>query len=81
MRDHQDINVRFFGAHTLTIKINRDWNTLPEEHWVPLKDALLNWLAESAARAYPANGTSTPGERIVTRKLAVAVRPRRAYYC
>jgi len=29
----QDANVRFFGAHTLTVKISRDWNTLPEEHW------------------------------------------------
>jgi hypothetical protein len=70
----QDANVRFFGAHTLTVKISRDWNTLPEEHWSGLKEAILGWLCESARAAYPPPGApSTAGERVVFRKLAVAV--------
>lgn len=71
----QDANVRFFGAHTLTVKISRDWPTLPEEHWTGLKEAMLGWLAESARSAYPpAGAASVTGERVVFRKLAVAVR-------
>lgn len=70
----QDVNVRFFGAHTITIKIARDWQTLPEDHWVPLKEALLGWLSTSAPLAYPpATQQAKPGERIVLRKLASAV--------
>ncbi|KAK9900916.1 ARM repeat-containing protein [Cystobasidium minutum MCA 4210] len=69
-----DPNVRFFGAHTLTVKISRDWHTLPEEHWSGLKEAMLGWLSESARSAYPpAGNTSVAGERVVFRKLAVAV--------
>jgi len=70
----KDINVRFFGAHTLTVKISRDWDTLPKDHWNGLKDAMLGWLCESARQAYPLPGSpSVAGERIVLRKLAVAI--------
>ena len=70
----QDTNLRFFGAHTLTVKISRDWTALDEEHWLPLRDALLGWLTETARLAYPLLGQpGASGERIVLRKLAVAV--------
>lgn len=67
--------MRFFGAHTLKVKLSRDWETLEHAHWAGLKEALLAWLGESARLAYPAasDAQSVPGERIVLRKLAAAV--------
>jgi len=38
------VNSQFFGAHTLQIKIARDWATLPEENITALRDELFNWI-------------------------------------
>ncbi|KAL8692278.1 MAG: hypothetical protein Q9218_002671 [Villophora microphyllina] len=40
-----DVNVRFFGALTFTIKINSDWDSLKEEDTGPILTRLLQWLA------------------------------------
>ncbi|KAL9579114.1 MAG: hypothetical protein Q9203_006837 [Teloschistes exilis] len=40
-----DMNVRFFGALTFTIKINSDWDSLKEGDTGPVLTRLLQWLA------------------------------------
>ncbi|BGP50005.1 hypothetical protein JCM10450v2_005910 [Rhodotorula kratochvilovae] len=84
---HPDASVRFFAAATLQQKLTRQWDSLPgldaalaEDDGLAgdvqgLKDSLLQWLARSAAAAYPsqaAGAQPTPGERPVLRKLAAA---------
>ncbi|KAJ1961923.1 hypothetical protein GGI12_002966 [Dipsacomyces acuminosporus] len=41
-----NINCRFFGAHTLQVKIARDWNTLDEERQSALRPELIRLVAE-----------------------------------
>ncbi|PLW53486.1 hypothetical protein PCANC_05957 [Puccinia coronata f. sp. avenae] len=65
----QDTNARFIAAHTLAVKISRDWNSFPVEQSLNLKDRLLHWLQQSALRT----ASSIPGEKIVLRKLSVAI--------
>ncbi|GAA98552.1 hypothetical protein E5Q_05240 [Mixia osmundae IAM 14324] len=74
-----DAQSRFFGALTLSIKISRDFISLPEGHQEQLKQSLMEILYHSAPLAYPANHDATANslnaassERIVLRKLAVA---------
>ncbi|BGP56873.1 hypothetical protein JCM8202v2_004506 [Rhodotorula sphaerocarpa] len=80
-----DPSVRFFGAATLQHAISHSWHSLDSEDPNPkdlssrqvaaLKDSVLQWLATSAAAAYPAPGRAQPGtagEKPVLRKLAAA---------
>ncbi|KAI0369534.1 ARM repeat-containing protein [Pilatotrama ljubarskyi] len=61
---HPDPNVQFFGAHTIQVKIARDWHTVPSDAAVQLRDMLL----ELTGRAI------TSGQNKVTlRKLFVAI--------
>ncbi|GAA6053966.1 hypothetical protein JCM3770_004645 [Rhodotorula araucariae] len=84
---HPDASVRFFASSTLQQKLTRQWDSLPgldaalaEDDLagdvLGLKDSLLQWLARSAAAAYPspeAGLQPAAGERPVLRKLAAAV--------
>ena len=79
--EHSDPNVQFFGAHTIQVKITRDWSVLasnqvlrhlvlsrdsfPQDHAEELKMLVLNLTARSVAL-----GRS----KIMLRKLFVAVR-------
>ncbi|TNY21281.1 armadillo-type protein [Rhodotorula diobovata] len=85
---HPDASVRFFAASTLEHKLSRHWDSLPgldaalaqdglAGDLLGLKDSLLQWLAHSAAAAYPApraaaRAPPVQGERPVVRKLAAA---------
>ncbi|CAJ0845700.1 12261_t:CDS:10 [Entrophospora sp. SA101] len=40
----QSVNSRFFGAHTLQIKLSRDWNTLSPEKREWIHKILLGWI-------------------------------------
>ncbi|KAL1943353.1 hypothetical protein VTO73DRAFT_4428 [Trametes versicolor] len=61
---HPDPNVQFFGAHTVQVKIARDWESVPEDAAPQLRDMLL----ELTGRAI------TSGQSKVTlRKLFVAI--------
>ena len=56
----RDDKVRFFGALTFSIKINKDWNSLGDDNAPVLLDRLLSWLVRLVA------GGEGP---LVTRKL------------
>ncbi|KAK0477030.1 armadillo-type protein [Armillaria novae-zelandiae] len=45
--NHEDPNVQFFGAHTVQVKIARDWLYFPEDQAVPLRDLLTQLTAHS----------------------------------
>ncbi|KAK0494340.1 armadillo-type protein [Armillaria luteobubalina] len=45
--NHEDPNVQFFGAHTVQVKIARDWLSFPEDQAVPLRDLLTQLTAHS----------------------------------
>ncbi|CDO75722.1 hypothetical protein BN946_scf184493.g20 [Trametes cinnabarina] len=61
---HSDPNVQFFGAHTIQVKITRDWESFPQEAATQLRDLLL----ELTGRAI------VSGQNKVTlRKLFVAI--------
>ncbi|MBW0478513.1 hypothetical protein O181_018228 [Austropuccinia psidii MF-1] len=66
----KDSNVRFIAAQTLAVKISRDWSSLPQSEHLSLKGKLLYWLQASANRL---SSASVSGEKIVLRKLAVAI--------
>lgn len=69
--------MRFIAAHTLAVKISRDWDSLPKDQYLSLKDRLLHWLQQSSLRTISSSSrtqkTPVSGEKIVLRKLAVAV--------
>ncbi|KAI9625003.1 hypothetical protein H4Q26_016570 [Puccinia striiformis f. sp. tritici PST-130] len=65
----QNTNARFIAAHTLAVKISRDWTSFPADQSLTLKDRLLQWLQQSVIRTT----ASIPGEKIVLRKLSVAI--------
>ncbi|TGZ81094.1 ARM repeat-containing protein [Ascodesmis nigricans] len=44
-----DQNVQFMGALTFTIKLNSDWQTVPESEVTVLRDRLINWLVRLVA--------------------------------
>jgi hypothetical protein len=73
LQQESDPNLRFFAASTISVKISRDFDSLSTEDALPLKSSLLTWLVNSARLSYPQNAPATSSERIVTRKLAVAV--------
>ncbi|KZT19856.1 ARM repeat-containing protein [Neolentinus lepideus HHB14362 ss-1] len=39
--EHQDPNIEFFGAHTIQVKIARDWDQFPQHRAVELRDIVL----------------------------------------
>ncbi|KAK0237224.1 armadillo-type protein [Armillaria nabsnona] len=45
--NHEDPNVQFFGAHTIQVKIARDWLSFPEDQAIPLRDLLTQLTAHS----------------------------------
>ncbi|KAF9228193.1 ARM repeat-containing protein [Gyrodon lividus] len=62
--NYEDFNVQFFGAHTVQVKIARDWDTFPQENAPSLRDFLLELTLHSIA-----SGKS----KVILRKLFVAI--------
>ncbi|KIJ61703.1 hypothetical protein HYDPIDRAFT_115503 [Hydnomerulius pinastri MD-312] len=62
--NHEDFNVQFFGAHTVQVKVARDWDTFPQENAPSLRDLLLELTSHSIA-----SGRS----KVILRKLFVAI--------
>ncbi|KAG9308679.1 armadillo-type protein [Chiua virens] len=62
--NHEDVNVQFFGAHTVQVKIARDWDTFPPDNATSLRDLTLELTSHSIA-----SGKS----KIILRKLFVAI--------
>ncbi|KAI5272802.1 ARM repeat-containing protein [Aureobasidium subglaciale] len=44
MLDHEDTNIKFYGALTLQIKLNKDRNTLNDEAAIELRSRLIMWF-------------------------------------
>ncbi|KAJ3525251.1 hypothetical protein NM688_g8430 [Phlebia brevispora] len=61
---HSDPSVQFFGAHTVQVKIARDWSYFPQEHAPQLRDLLVNLTGQAMSA-----GTS----KVTVRKLFVAL--------
>ncbi|KAI0633121.1 ARM repeat-containing protein [Trametes polyzona] len=61
---HPDPNVQFFGAHTIQVKIARDWDSVPSDAVTQLRDMLL----ELTGRAI-----SSGQNKVILRKLFVAI--------
>ncbi|KAF9037788.1 ARM repeat-containing protein, partial [Hymenopellis radicata] len=62
--NHSDPNVQFFGAHTVQVKIARDWLSFPEEHHLALRDLLVQLTAYSI---------QTGHNNVILRKLFIAL--------
>ncbi|KAI0033743.1 armadillo-type protein [Vararia minispora EC-137] len=62
--EHSDQNVQFFGAHTIQVKIARDWDTFPQDQVGELKALILNLTARSIALGH---------SKATLRKLFVAL--------
>ncbi|KAH9912340.1 ARM repeat-containing protein [Epithele typhae] len=59
-----DPNVQFFGAHTLQVKIARDWDSVPEDAAEQLQDMVLQLTGRAV----------TSGQnKVILRKLFVAI--------
>ncbi|KAI0799725.1 ARM repeat-containing protein [Irpex lacteus] len=61
---HSDPNVQFFGAHTVQVKIARDWDLFPHEHDAQLRDLLVAITGHSIVSGY---------NKVILRKLFVAI--------
>ncbi|KAH9851222.1 ARM repeat-containing protein [Lenzites betulinus] len=61
---HPDTNVQFFGAHTIQVKIARDWDSVPDDASTQLRDVLLEVTGRSIT-----SGQS----KVILRKLFVAI--------
>ncbi|KAI0341153.1 ARM repeat-containing protein [Trametopsis cervina] len=61
---HSDPNVQFFGAHTVQVKIARDWDSFPHEHNAELRDLLVAITGHSMAAGF---------NKVILRKLFVAI--------
>ncbi|KAH7882096.1 armadillo-type protein, partial [Phlebopus sp. FC_14] len=62
--NHEDVNVQFFGAHTVQVKIARDWETFPQENASLLRDLLLELTSHSVLSGR---------NKVILRKLFVAI--------
>ncbi|KAI0714221.1 ARM repeat-containing protein [Cerioporus squamosus] len=62
--NNPDANVQFFGAHTLQVKIARDWDAFPADSAPQLRDMVL----ELTGRA-----VSSGQNKVILRKLFVAI--------
>ncbi|KAI9890239.1 MAG: hypothetical protein M1814_004401 [Vezdaea aestivalis] len=49
--DNEDEKVRFFGALTLTVKLNLDWQTLDEARSMEILNGLITWFIKLLARS------------------------------
>ncbi|KIP05962.1 hypothetical protein PHLGIDRAFT_36173 [Phlebiopsis gigantea 11061_1 CR5-6] len=70
--NHDDPNVQFFGAHTIQVKIARDWSTFPEENTLQLRDLLIDLSGRSMAAGR---------NKVVLRKLYVAMSSLAIHLC
>lgn len=61
---HDDVNVQFYGAHILGVKVVREWNSLGEDIQLPLRDTVLQLTATAIALQRP---------KMVLRKLYIAI--------
>ncbi|KAI9058664.1 ARM repeat-containing protein [Trametes sanguinea] len=61
---HSDPNVQFFGAHTIQVKITRDWDSFPQDAATQLRDLLLDLTGRAIV-----SGQS----KVILRKLFVAI--------
>ncbi|KAI0772392.1 ARM repeat-containing protein [Trametes elegans] len=61
---HSDPNVQFFGAHTIQVKIARDWDSVPEDAFLQLRDTLLDLTGRAI---------SSGQSKVILRKLFVAI--------
>ncbi|KAG6334626.1 hypothetical protein ID866_4467 [Astraeus odoratus] len=61
---HEDVNVQFFGAHTVQVKIARDWESFPPENAPFLRELLLELTSHSILSGK---------NRVILRKLFVAI--------
>ncbi|KIY73852.1 ARM repeat-containing protein [Cylindrobasidium torrendii FP15055 ss-10] len=62
--NHENPQVQFFGAHTIQVKIVRDWASFPENNVAALRDLLLQLTVHALV-------TGKLG--VITRKLFVAI--------
>ncbi|KAF8835272.1 ARM repeat-containing protein [Paxillus ammoniavirescens] len=62
--NHEDFNVQFFGAHTVQVKIARDWDTFPQDNAPSLRDFVLELTLHSIVSGK---------NKIILRKLFVAI--------
>lgn len=69
---HPDPNVQFFGAHTIQVKISRDWDTFPQESALQLREFLVDVTGR-----YMAAGST----KVILRKLYVAITSLAIHLC
>ncbi|KAI0087502.1 ARM repeat-containing protein [Irpex rosettiformis] len=69
---HSDPNVQFFGAHTMQVKIARDWDLFPHEHDLELRDLLVAITGHSIVAGY---------NKVILRKLFVAITSLALKFC
>ncbi|KAI8996297.1 ARM repeat-containing protein [Trametes punicea] len=61
---HPDPNVQFFGAHTIQVKITRDWDSVAKDGATQLRDLLLDLTGRAI---------SSGQNKVILRKLFVAI--------
>ncbi|KAL7747197.1 hypothetical protein RI367_007408 [Sorochytrium milnesiophthora] len=64
LRQSQNVNVQFFGAQTLQVKLARDWDTLPADSAGSMRDGLIEAIAFFSDKA---------ASSMVMRKLCLAL--------
>ncbi|KIK18577.1 hypothetical protein PISMIDRAFT_109109 [Pisolithus microcarpus 441] len=62
--NHEDFNVQFFGAHTVQVKIARDWWSFPPDDVPFLRDLLLELTSHAVLSGK---------NKVILRKLFVAI--------
>ncbi|KAI6113429.1 armadillo-type protein [Pisolithus croceorrhizus] len=62
--NHEDFNVQFFGAHTVQVKIARDWESFPPDDAPFLRDLLLELISHAVLSGK---------NKVILRKLFVAI--------
>lgn len=62
--EHQDPNIQFFGAHTIQVKIARDWDQFPQDRSLELRDTVLGLTTHAI---------STRRNKVILRKLYVSL--------
>lgn len=62
--NHEDFNVQFFGAHTIQVKIARDWESFPPDNAPLLRDLLLDLTSHAVLSGK---------NKVILRKLFVAI--------
>ncbi|TFK48147.1 ARM repeat-containing protein [Heliocybe sulcata] len=62
--EHQDPNIEFFGAHTIQVKIARDWDQFPQDRTVELRDVVLGLTVRAV---------NSGRSKVILRKLYVSL--------